>query len=191
VETATIKERRGFVLSMAVESERRRMLTIATAGSLLLASFSTVGCTSGCGLGLVQRIPFTSGSGSGPTTIAPKVPCCGASVFQDVILTGKDIEQVDLANTDLGAERVDAFLTTADCNRLFEASYNGSASQPLCKVYIGPVSPGAVSNKVTVPKGVYRVFAQAWASNEQSNGYGIDVGIWSTACRAPLTAPTQ
>ena len=178
------------VLIMTVESDRRRMLTIATAGSLLLASFSTVGCTSGCGLGLVQRIPFTSGSGSTPTTIAPKVPCCGASVFQDVILTGKDIEQVDLANTDLGVERVDAFLTTADCNRLFEASYNGSASQPLCKVYIGPVSPGAVSNKVTVPKGVYRVFAQAWASNEQPNGYGIDVGIWSTACRAQVTGPT-
>ena len=95
------------------------------------------------------------------------------------------------ANHDLGAERVDAFLTTADCNRLFEASYNGSASQPLCKVYIGRVSPGAVSDKVTVPKGVYRVFAQAWASNEQSNGYSIDVGIWSKACRGPLTGPTQ
>jgi hypothetical protein len=95
----------------------------------------------------------------------------------------------DLANGQTNSGHIDAFLTSPDCVRLFDGPYNGAASSPLCRIYIGPVTAGTASGRQTLPKGMYRVFVQAWASNELSNVFGVDVGLYTDQCRPNFMAP--
>ncbi len=116
----------------------------------------------------MQRISFSSD----PKTLSEPptpVPCCGAFLYRDVDLTAKVIQQVDVANAQVNNGHVDAFLTATTCTKLFTDAYDGSAVQPLCKVYIGPVSAGMVSPRQTVPSGIYGVFVQAWALNDTAS----------------------
>jgi hypothetical protein len=122
---------------------------------------------------------------------ANAVPCCGGFVFQDVNLTGADIQEVDLANSQVNSGRVDAFLTTPDCAALFAGPYMGFPAQPLCKVFIGPVPAGTVSERQSLPKGTYRLFAQAWATNDSSNSFELEAGLYSNKCNPNLTGPSQ
>lgn len=141
-------------------------------------------CGSPCGLGLVSRIHFSIQNSPKP------VPCCGGFLYVDVNLSAPAIQQIDLANGQVNNGHLDAFLTATDCTTLFDDTYNGSAAHPLCNVYIGPVSAGTVSERVSLPKGSYRVFAQSWASNnDTTDAFTIDVGIYSDSCsgRVPLS----
>jgi hypothetical protein len=153
---------------------------------LILGGILTNSCGSGCPSRLASRLVFSS---FGDTT--KSVPCCGGSVFQDVNLTGADIREVDLANSQVNSGRVDAFLTAPDCSVLFDGPYNGPPAQSRCRVLIGPVAPGEVSERLAIPKGTYRVFAQAWASNENENIFDIDVGLYSDKCHPNLTGPSR
>jgi hypothetical protein len=159
----------------------RLIAKLTLVGGLMLRVLLTTSCSSACGLGLVQRLSFSSDPAN-PSDPPHAVPCCGGFLFQDVDLTATDIQQVDLANSQVNSGHLDAFLTAPDCIKLFDSAYNGSAIQPLCKIYIGPVAAGTVSDRQTIPKGKYRTFAQAWASTDTSNVFNIDVGIWTNKC---------
>jgi hypothetical protein len=115
--------------------------------------------------------------------------CCGGFLYEDVNLSDPLTKQVDLANGQINSGHLDAFLTTTDCARLFDAAYSGSAAQPLCKILIGPVAAGTVSQAVTLPLGSYRVFAQAWASNDATDAFSMDVGIYSDNCHVGVRSP--
>jgi hypothetical protein len=81
------------------------------------------------------------------------VPCCGGFLFHDVNLNSSDIQQVDLANGQVNAGHVYAFLVSADCAKLFDGPYIGSVVQPLCKIYIGPVAAGTCrTNRSSYPE---------------------------------------
>jgi hypothetical protein len=110
-------------------------------------------------------------------------------LFQDVNLGATDLQEIDLANGAVNNGRVDGFLTAPDCAKLFDQPYEGTASQALCKIYIGPVAPGGVSQRLSVPHGRYRMFVQAWASNELPNIFSVDLGLYSSKCQPNLAAP--
>jgi hypothetical protein len=97
-----------------------------------------------------------------------------------------DVE-VDLSNPN--GSGVDGFLTTAECDRLFNAPYTGSAVAPLCQVLVGPVRPRAVSERKKIPRGRYRIFAQGYAANEAPVMISLDLGLWSAACKWTPIAP--
>jgi len=108
---------------------------------------------------------------------------------QAVDLRGTDIQEIDLANSLANSGHVDAFLTSPDCTRLFDGPYNGVVTQALCQIYIGPLVGGSVSPRQSIPKGTYRVFVQAWSTNEASNLFSVDVGVYTDRCRPNLVAP--
>lgn len=139
-------------------------------------------CGSTCGLALVQRIDFP------PAGSPVQAPCCGGSVYQDVNLTVEDL-QIDLTNSS-AAGRVDAFLTTGDCPKLFDL-YTGTPTAPLCSILIGPVTAGSVSPRRSIPPGRYRLFAQAWSATEGSTSFVFDLGIWSDDCRNQRLGPSS
>jgi hypothetical protein len=159
-------------------------------GGLIFAAMLTDSCTSACGLRLWSRVSLSS-TPLKPSDPPNPVPCCGGFLFQDVNLRATDIQQVDLSNSQVSSGHVDGFLTAPDCTRLFDGPYTGTVAQALCKIYIGPVAAGTVSQRQTVPNGAYRVFAQAWTSNETSELFGIDVGIYSDKCQPVLLSPSQ
>jgi hypothetical protein len=139
-------------------------------------------CGSNCGLALHDRVPVTAN--------APRVPCCGGSAFADVNLAATDggDAEFDLASSAVLATQqgtFDAFLVPTSCASLFDGPYPGGA--PLCRVYLGPVAPGAVSGRVPLPAGTYRVWVQSATSNATELTYGVDVGVWDHNCkRTPL-----
>jgi hypothetical protein len=151
----------------------------AVVAGLIVRGMLASSCSSDCGLALVERINFSSSPT--PDSFVP-VPCCGGFLYEDVNLSDKLIQRIDLANSQVSNGHVDAFLTSTECTKLFDASYNGSAAQPLCRIYVGPVAGGAVSQAASLPLGSYRVFAQAWASNDTVSVFAIDVGLYSTSC---------
>ena len=122
-------------------------------------------------------------------TTSGTLDCCGSSAQHDVtILPGTD-RQVDLANTRIPtvAGNVDLWLAPADCEKLFDGPYPGAA--PLCRTYLGPVAPGAVSARLELAAGPYRVFAQAHSSNDEPARYLGDLGIWGKDCTSSPTRP--
>lgn len=173
-----------------LRADTRSIARIAIVGGLMLRAMLGTGCSSGCGLGLTQRLSFSSAPVF-PSVVPIPVPCCGEFLFHDVNLTAAEIKEVDLANTEVQTGHLDAFLTAPDCTKLFDHPYNGSVSEPLCKIYIGPVAAGTVSQRQAIPKGRYRVFAHAWASNDASSSFSVDVGLWTNRCRPSPTAPSQ
>jgi hypothetical protein len=154
------------------------MRTLPAISSLMSASWLSMSCGSDCGLALVQRIEFSS---------PPAQPvCCGESVYRDVSLTNDDV-QVDLTNSSPPG-RVDAFLTNADCTKLFD-TYAGARTGALCQILIGPVPAATVSERRSVSRGRYRIFAQALSSNELPTSFVFDLGIWSDDCRYQRQSP--
>jgi len=148
---------------------------------LAWSATAAASCGGGCPLRLQTQVSFSSSRG-------PLAP--GGAAVNDVNLNFKNI-QVDLSNTRFGNQtgRVDGFLTTTDCTKLFDGPYAGVATAPLCKIYLGPVTPGAVSSRQTVPPGQYRVLAQAWADNDSPATFLVDVGIWTDGCSSTLVSP--
>jgi hypothetical protein len=114
--------------------------------------------------------------------------CCGAFTREDVTVSSGPGRQIDLANTRFPAVEgtVDLWLVRADCEQLFDGSYPGST--PRCSTLLGPVAPGAVSNRIDLAAGRYRVFAQAYSSNAATVAYVGDVGIWGNDCNPNPTA---
>ena len=94
--------------------------------------------------------------------------------------------QADLINS--GSSGQDAFLISGDCVKLFNEPYSGTATAPLCTIYIGPVSHGTTSPRREIRRGRYRLFVQAYATNEAPASFLQELGLWSQACRVnPIT----
>ena len=160
---------------------RRRSLVagIALAAAVAIGIASSASCGgNSCGLGQLRTL-----NQDGTTTTAPQ--------FFDVDLSASDIQQINLDSTVIPnqAGHVDAFLTTTDCTQLFAGDYTGTATAPLCKVYIGPIAPAGVSARVTLSPGRYRVFAQPWTTNVSPTTFGFDVVIWGQSCSIVGTVP--
>ena len=122
-------------------------------------------------------------------TVEGTLDCCGASARRDVTVPDGTDRQVDLANTSAANDtgNVDLWLAPADCERLFDGTYPGGS--PLCRTYLGPVRQGAVSARVKVDAGRYRVFAQSHSTNTERARYLGDVGIWGRDCRPGSIQP--
>jgi hypothetical protein len=171
----------------------KAVLSISASGAVLCSLWfavilTTTSCSSGCPLWLAQKVVFSSDPQKLGDSPMP-VPCCGGFLSGDVKLDSSGVQQVDLANGQVNAGHVDAFLVSADCAKLFDGPYNGAVVQPLCTIYIGPVAAGTTSERKKISPGNYRVFAQAWANNESEQRFAMDVGIWSDDCRLSPTAP--
>jgi len=140
------------------------------AAALAIASSASCGGNS-CGLGQLRTLMQ-----DGSTATTPK--------FFDVDLSAKDIQQINMDSTPIPAQpgQVDGFLTTTDCTQLFAGAYTGTATAPLCKIYLGPVAPNAVTGRITLDPGRYRVFAQPWTTNTGAVRFGFDVVIWGQNC---------
>jgi hypothetical protein len=110
------------------------------------------------------------------------VPCCGGSVYRDIDLSGVGDVEVDIVNPNAAGSMVDGFLTSVGCDKLFDA-YAGSANGALCTIHVGPVAPRATSARKKIPPARYRVFLQAWSTNQSSVTGSLDMGLWSTACK--------
>ena len=142
------------------------------ASTIAIAAFASASCGgNSCGLGQLRSLMQ-----NGTTTTTPQT--------FDVDLSAKDIQEINFDSTVIPSQpgQVDGFLTTTDCTQLFACAYTGSASAPLCKVYLGPIAPGGVSPRVTLPPGRYRVFAQPWTTNTGPVRFGFDVVIWGQNC---------
>jgi hypothetical protein len=150
--------------------------------AVLVFASAGVSCGSTCGLALVRTIYFP------PDGSVVEAPCCGGSVYQDVNFTNENL-QVDLTNSS-PAGRVDAFLTTGDCVKLFDV-YSGTPTAPLCPILIGPVTAGSVSQRRAISPGRYRIFAQAHSANEGSTRFVFDLGIWSDDCKVTRLGPSS
>jgi hypothetical protein len=115
-----------------------------------------------------------------PTEQPVFMACCGAPVYYDIDLTGAGEIEIDITNPN--GDGVDGFLTSVGCARLFDLPYAGSGT-PLCGTHIGPVRPRTVSQRVKMPAGRYRLFAQGYSSNSTTMEVSLDMGVWSRACR--------
>lgn len=138
----------------------------------------TPGCDTPCGYRILTRLD------SGTLTVG----CCGAAAVTDVMIPDEPNLAVDLAQAAL-PDRVggqDLWLTTTDCAQLFDQPYpqpgTGPRPAPRCRTLLGPVPAGAVSPRVELLPGRYRVVMQAYAANTAANGVRFDVGVWGTAC---------
>lgn len=155
--------------------------------SLVLAAITGVGSLTGCDRCEARFRNLYTVSARG--TIA----CCGGSASQNVMIPDGIDRQVDLANADFlkpSAVSVELWLTRADCDRLFDAPYPGSA--PRCPTLIGPVGLDKVSERIKIQPGLYRVFVQAYSSNTTGFEYDGDIGVWGADCHTPTpTAPTR
>lgn len=118
-----------------------------------------------------------------------ELACCGAFARHDITVPAGTDRQVDLASSrsPTGIENVDLWLAAADCEQLFAGPYPGAT--PLCRTYIGPVAQGAVTTRITLAAGRYRVFAQSYSSDTTPVRYEGDVGIWGMDCTA--TSPVR
>jgi hypothetical protein len=155
---------------------------------VILAALSCACGTSPCGLQIVQHIQFPEVDPKTGRRAELLVECCGGSAYRDLNFTTGEYE-VDLSGSTASSGRVDGFVTSGDCVKLFAGPYSGTATNPLCTVYLGPVAPGAVSQRKKLTPGRYRIFAQAFASNEQPTPFIFDMAIWSNKCGWNPTAP--
>jgi hypothetical protein len=117
-----------------------------TAVVFVACAFSFACGTSPCGLKLQHLfLPRPATVGDQPQQRDVEMPCCGASVFQDIDLRNVGDVEIDLSNPN--GNGVDGFVTSAACDKLFSGPYTGVATSPTCQVYIGPVPPRAVSER--------------------------------------------
>ena len=112
---------------------------------LILVVLGAQSCGGSCGLQLKQRLCFPAfrmppDSCDWPSANLPEIPCCGASLHQDLNLTADDV-QVDVVNSSGMNGRVDVFVADGECTNLFTAPYNGAALSSACTIQVGPVAP--------------------------------------------------
>jgi hypothetical protein len=154
--------------------------------AIVALSSAWLACTLGgspCGLRLQQRLYLSATT----SDVDVRVPCCGGSVYRDVDLRRDGLE-VDISNLHAAGSAVDAFLTDVGCDKLFD-TYSGNSAGTRCTVYIGPVSPREVSARRKIAAGRYRLFAQAWTSNQSPVAGSLELGIWSDDCRWTPISP--
>jgi len=162
-----------------VQSQARHKLEIdrRLVSTVVAAIFAMTPACSHCGLGLHASTPW---SGS---------VAAGASVFQDFPLSPQSgAMEIDLASTSFAGTTpgtTDAYLTDPSCAKLFDGPYPGSAA--LCKVLIGPTTTGKVSPQVGLDAGTYRVWVVGYSSNPGPVNFLIDVDLWDSSCRPPLS----
>ena len=155
------------------------MLVVRLGAALgLICGAATWSACDRCGFRILERV-----------TIDGTLDCCGASAREDVTIPAGTDRQVDLANTRFPTVvgTIDLWLAPADCDQLFDGTYPGASV--LCRTYLGPVAPGAVSARITLDAGRYRVFAQSHSSNAGRASYVGDVGIWGKDCTS--ASPTR
>lgn len=154
--------------------------------SAVVAAFVLAGaCDTPCAFRIVTRLELG----------VQRVACCGAAEVQDVVLPDQPDLAIDIAQAAL-PNRVggqDLWLTSTDCQQLFEGPYaepgTGPRPTPKCQVLLGPVSPGRVSPRTALPPGRYRVFVQAYSTNTSANDYRVDIGVWGTSCNGSPVSP--
>jgi len=148
-------------------------MSVASLGGVLvvLASLASSACDR-CSFRILER-----------RNVSGTLPCCGGSARHDLTVASGTNRQVDVSNTQFPgtAGTVDLWLVPADCEQLFDGPYPGGT--PRCRVLLGPIAPGAVSSRIKVDAGIYRIFVQAWSSNSESVSYIGDLGVWGNDCR--------
>jgi hypothetical protein len=137
----------------------------------------------GCGEGILHSIPVPGGISATLSGTDPK--------FFDVDLSSFKFDEVNFDSTNIANQpgRVDGMLTTADCTQMFAGPYTGGASGALCKIILGPIGPGGVTDRVSLAPGRYRVWAQPYSTNTGDVRYGFDVVLWGPNCSATPGAP--
>ena len=150
----------------------RKLLRVASLLAFVAASNSCGG--KGCAFAMIRTLVLPDRSTT--TTVS----------IYEVDLTSKDIEEVNMDSTLIPAQpgQVDAFLTTADCTQLFAGAYTGTSVSPLCTIFLGPIAPGGVSSRRSLPAGHYRVIGQPWTTNTAPVKFGFDVVLWGQNCSA-------
>ena len=151
----------------------KRIVAAAAVAAGLGAALAACG-GSGCPFGNIRRVSFAGSVTDGFRT-------------HDVAVPSEPSLEVDLASSAPNGQvsRADAWLTTADCAKLFDGPYptaSGAPPAPLCRVFLGPVAAGAVSARQKLDAGQYRVFVQGYSSNQTPASYSVDVGIWGNSC---------
>jgi hypothetical protein len=151
----------------------RSSVRFAAFTSSICVLAAVLSCGHTCGLGLHEKHPGTG-----------TVACCGASFHQDFALTDRGDGEFNLTSTRKSSQPLDAFLVPATCEKLFDGPYPGSP--PLCDVLIGPVATGAVTARVKLRTGTYRLWVQGYNSNIDAAQFLIDINGWDYRCLNPL-----
>ena len=149
-----------------------------TAAAIAFLGVLLESCGSGstCGLALAQRIDFPKEKDA-----VGEVACCADAKYQDLNLAADNV-QIDLINSSAPEGRVDFFLASGDCARLFNGPYEGTIASPLCTIYVGPVKAWVTIQRIAIRRGRYRMFAQAYTSNDSPAQFLMEIGLWSDAC---------
>jgi hypothetical protein len=148
-----------------------------------VSSRASCGNGSSCGLGLIGRASTTRDAEAFPF-LDP-----GESFYQDITIDPQRGLQIDLINESTATEPVDAYLTTATCDKLFAGTYTGGKPAALCTIYYGPVAHGVTGPRKKISPGNYRIFVQAYANNPAPAIFNIELGIWSDDCRKSIVGP--
>jgi len=158
-----------------------RSLPLAFLASGVLATWSCGG--KGCGEGILRSIPVPGGVSGTLTGTTPK--------FFDVDLSSFTFDDVNFDSTKIPDQpgQVDGILTTTDCTQIFSSPYTGNPSGALCKIILGPIGPGGVTDHIPIAPGRYRVWAQPYATNTGDVRYGFDVVLWGPNCSSSPGAP--
>ena len=126
---------------------------------------------------------------------AGTVDCCSGSASKLIEITASTELEARLFNVAFPGQSasVDAFFTEAGCEKLFDGSYpkseTGVQATPLCRVLAGPIGIGSVGARQRLAAGQYRLFAQAWSSNNAPARFSIALALWVRSCVGTM-APT-
>jgi hypothetical protein len=145
---------------------------LAALGAAVLLVLTLGSCGNNCPFGALSRRAF------------PGQVAAGSASARHDLVAPTDVE-VDVASATVPGQagRVDAFLTRADCDRLFDGEYPpASGAAPRCPVIVGPVTPGAVSARQKVSAGTYRLHLYGYTSNTAPALYAVDVVFWGENC---------
>ncbi len=145
---------------------------------LLVLAAALVTTFAGCGKGTSCPVQVLTRH-----HVEQTVQCCGAASWEVVTVSVPDAE-LDLAFAAVAGAPAHAWLTTPDCERLFDGDYPPAtgAPSPLCATYLGPVSAGEVSPRRKLGPGTYRVWVQAFSSSPQPLNVAADVQVWGQQC---------
>lgn len=152
----------------------RSVVLFAQSAALMTLTMPLFGCTHSCSLGLHATVMVT------PTSDTDRVPCCGGFAVKDLALLPSTEGELALTNVLQTPEPVDAFLVPTSCSKLFDGNYPGA--QPLCQIYIGPVTAKNVSARVKLNAGTYRLWMQAYSTNTATSFYQVSIDVLDYRC---------
>ena len=152
----------------------RILIAAVSAGCLAAVLAGCGGSGSTCPFGIISR-PTAQGT------------VTDTFRTHDITIPSETDLEVDLSHSAPNGQvpKADAWLTSADCTKLFDPPYptaSGAPPPPACRTFLGPVAAGTVSSRVKIDPGRYRVFIQAYTSNTSAPDYVVDVGIWGRSC---------